>query len=224
MQRTVLQFAKSSLPCLSKSLELCSLRTGTSDARSRGMSVIRLSFDSSTQVPFGVDQPSGSQLRFDRTAKEKRFRGSRSTGALAQRLARHEFAIEHLGRAGWLKPRRYRYFCVRCHWLFLIDNRLGDATAVDGSGRPLREPEQSARVASFALGPCPAARNQMGVVCRRRDVGHRLTHPATACECESAKSGSTPLRMLLTALRTVITKRLSSPTLFSSFENNETFR
>jgi hypothetical protein len=193
-----------------KSLELQSLQTGTSDAESRGVSVIRLSLYRLTQVPFGVDQPSGSQLRFDRTSEEKRFRASGSTGAPAQKPALHDFAIEDLGQAGWLAPRRYRYFCMKCRWLFLIENRLGDATAVDGSGRPLREPEQSTRVATFALGPCPAAPRQIGVVCEKRDFGHRLTHPAKECQRESAKSGSTLLRTLLTGLRTVITKRLSS--------------
>jgi hypothetical protein len=183
-----------------------SLRRGTSDAQSRGVSVIRLSLYRPTQVPFGVDQPSGSQLRSNRTAEEKRFRASRSTGAPAQ----HEFAIEDLRQAGWLAPRRYRYFCIKCRCLFLIENRLGDATAVDGSERSLREPEQSTRVATFPLGPCPAAPSQIGVVCEKRDFGHRLTHPAKECQRESAKSGSTLLRTLLTGLRTVITNRLSS--------------
>jgi hypothetical protein len=176
------------------------------------MSIVRLSRYGHRQLPFGLDQPSGAQLRFDGTAGEKSsyFRPRRSTSALAQKPARHEFAIEDLGQAGWLTPHRYRYFCIRCRWLFLIENRLGDATAVDESGRPLREPEQSTRVAAFALGPCPAALREIEVVCENRGAGRRLTHPTEEYQRESAESSSTPLRTLLTKLKTGLTKRHSS--------------
>ena len=127
---------------------------------------------------------------------------------LAQKPAQHEFGIEDLGQAGWLGPHHYRYFCIR--WLFLIENRLGDATAVDGSGRPIREPEQSASVATFGLGPCPAAPREVDVVCEKRGLGRRFTHTAEEHQRESLKSGSTLFRMLLAGLRTAVTKGHSS--------------
>jgi hypothetical protein len=158
------------------------------------MSIVRLSRYGRGQLPFGVNRPSGSQFRFDRTAEEKRsyFRPSRSTGALAQKPARHEFAIEDLGQAGWLKPHRYRYFCIRCRWLFLIENRRGDATAVDGSWRPLREPEQSTRVATFALGPCPAAPPEIDVACEKRGLYRRFTHQAEEHQLGKREIGFNP--------------------------------
>jgi hypothetical protein len=70
---------------------------------------------------------------------------------------RHTFAIEDLGQSGWFKPHNYRYFCVKCRWTFLVENRRGDATASDDSSRPLNGTEGAARVATFAIGPCPAA-------------------------------------------------------------------
>jgi hypothetical protein len=67
------------------------------------------------------------------------------------------FAIKDLGQSGWLKPHSYRYFCVLCRWTFLVENRRGDATALDESGQALNGTEGAARAATFALGPCPAA-------------------------------------------------------------------
>jgi hypothetical protein len=70
---------------------------------------------------------------------------------------RHTFAIKDLGQSGWFKPHRYRYFCLLCRWTFLVENRRGDATALDESGQALSGGENAARVATFALGPCPAS-------------------------------------------------------------------
>ena len=70
---------------------------------------------------------------------------------------RHMFAIKDLGQSGWFKPHKYRYFCVLCRWTFLVENRRGDATALDELGQALNGAESAARVATFALGPCPAA-------------------------------------------------------------------
>jgi hypothetical protein len=77
--------------------------------------------------------------------------------ALSKVLMRHMFAIKDLGQSGWFKPHSYRYFCVLCRWTFLVENRRGDAIALDESGLALSGAENAARVATFALGPCPAA-------------------------------------------------------------------
>lgn len=209
---TLLRFERSCLPGFSLSQQLRSFRTGTGNAQSCGMSIARPPRYDRRRLLFGLNRPSDSQLPFDRGAEEKcsHFRRGRSTGALVHKSARHEFVIEDLGQAGWLKPHRYRYFCIRCRWLFLIENRLGDATAVDGSGRPLREPEQSTRVVTFAMGPCAAALREIDVVGARRGFGRGLTHPTEEHQRESAKSGSTLLRTLLTGLITAVTKRHSS--------------
>ena len=78
-------------------------------------------------------------------------------GRLGKVFMRHMFAIKDLGQRGWFKPHSYRYFCVLCRWTFLVENRRGNATALDESGRALNGAESAARVATFAFGPCPAA-------------------------------------------------------------------
>jgi hypothetical protein len=68
---------------------------------------------------------------------------------------RHNFAIERLGRPERFKPQRYTYFCIHCRWSFLVEG--WKACALDESRQPLSEPENGERVATFAVGPCPAA-------------------------------------------------------------------
>jgi hypothetical protein len=85
---------------------------------------------------------------------------------------RHMFAIKDLGQSGWFKPHRYRYFCVLCRWTFLVENRRGDATAWDESGHALSGAESAARVATFAVGPCPAAMPEIQFA-ERESNGHR---------------------------------------------------
>jgi hypothetical protein len=129
------------------------------------MSMARLSHDDPERLPFGRIRPAGSQSRLEGSANENRSHShaSRCTSALAQKPARHEFAIEDLGQAGCLKPHRYRYFCIRCRRMSLMENRRGDAT-VDESGR--HSPEKSTSAATF--GPYPAAPPEKVVVCEKR--------------------------------------------------------
>ena len=71
---------------------------------------------------------------------------------------KHIFAIKTLDKLpGLLKPHRYLYHCARCKWSFVInDGRSGVITPVDADGNPLPHDEARSRVATFALGPCPA--------------------------------------------------------------------
>lgn len=85
---------------------------------------------------------------------------------------RHIFAIKDLGQSGWFKPHRYRYFCVLCRWTFLVENRRGDATALDESGQALNGAEGAARVATFAVGPCPGAMPELQLVEREGIFRH----------------------------------------------------
>ncbi len=159
--------------------------------------------------PGGFDRRPGNRLRLDGAASEERphYRANHSTDWLSQKPARHEFVIEHLGQAGWLKPHRYRYFCIRCRWLFLVENRRGDALAVDELNRPLAQSENAARVATFALGPCPAALPRLDVVRERRGL-YRLTDSAPDSQHEGARTGLSSLPKLFAALKTAVTKRL----------------
>ena len=69
---------------------------------------------------------------------------------------RHHFAIEALDRPGPLRPQPYLYTCVRCKWIFRINDSRGSIIALDGLGRRLPEPENSKRIVTFHRGPCPA--------------------------------------------------------------------
>jgi hypothetical protein len=204
----LLQFERSRLSPASKSQQLRSLQIGTRDAQCGGMNIARLYRYGDRHWLVGSNQSSGTPLRPDGTAEEEKlsyFRAPRSSYALSQRLARHEFGIQDLGQTGWLRPHRYRYFCIRCRWLFLIENRRGDATAVDESGRSLPEPAQSTRVATFASGPCPAAFPEIDVMCEKRG----FYRAAKKRQQESATVASSLPRTLSAVLRTALTKRLS---------------
>jgi len=71
--------------------------------------------------------------------------------AVQEKPLRHLFAIENLpnGKYGY----NYRYYCVRCHWLFLVD-RHGGVVALDGLNHPLPISEGARRARTFAYGPC----------------------------------------------------------------------
>jgi hypothetical protein len=71
---------------------------------------------------------------------------------------KHIFAIKILDKLpGLFKPHRYLYHCARCKWSFVVnDGRSGVLTPVDNDGNPLPHDEAISRVATFALGHCPA--------------------------------------------------------------------
>jgi hypothetical protein len=93
-------------------------------------------------------------------------------GAPCMIPGQHSFAIERLGRrSGWFKPDRYRFYCIRCHWMFLVEGQR--VCALNDSCVPLTEPENGRRVASFALGPCTA----MPLECLMTERRALRTHP-----------------------------------------------
>jgi hypothetical protein len=71
---------------------------------------------------------------------------------------KHLFAIKILDKLpGLFKPHRYLYHCARCKWSFVVnDGRSGVITPVDADGNPMPHDEAISRLATFALGPCPA--------------------------------------------------------------------
>jgi hypothetical protein len=69
---------------------------------------------------------------------------------------RHHFAIEALEKPGSFRPQPYLYTCVRCRWIFRLNDSRGSIIALDGLGRHLPEPENVKRIVTFHRGPCPA--------------------------------------------------------------------
>jgi hypothetical protein len=71
---------------------------------------------------------------------------------------KHIFAIKILDKLpGLFKPHRYLYHCARCKWSFVVnDGRSGVITPVDADGNPMPNDVAISRLATFALGPCPA--------------------------------------------------------------------
>src|ERR1700731_232965 len=69
---------------------------------------------------------------------------------------RHHFAIEALENPGSFRPQPYLYTCVRCRWIFRLNDTRGSIIALDGLGRRLPEPENAKRIVTFHRGPCPA--------------------------------------------------------------------
>ena len=69
---------------------------------------------------------------------------------------RHHYAIEALEKPGAFRPQPYLYTCVRCRWIFRLNDSRGSIIALDGLGRRLAEPENAKRIVTFHRGPCPA--------------------------------------------------------------------
>jgi hypothetical protein len=69
---------------------------------------------------------------------------------------RHHYAIEALEKPGSFRPQPYLYTCVRCRWIFRVNDSRGSIIALDGLGRRLAEPENAKRIVTFHRGPCPA--------------------------------------------------------------------
>ncbi len=81
---------------------------------------------------------------------------ARQRPAFTAEETRHHFAIEALDKSGPFRPQPYLYTCVRCKWIFRINDSRGSVIALDGLGRRLPEPENAKRVVTFHRGPCPA--------------------------------------------------------------------
>ncbi len=68
---------------------------------------------------------------------------------------RHDYFIEDLGQeAGWFKPHRHRYSCLRCGWAFIVEDGCGKVTALNEFGAPMSGLSNGARVQTFVDGPC----------------------------------------------------------------------
>ncbi len=72
---------------------------------------------------------------------------------------KHTFVINALKKRGVFKPRPYIYCCLGCGYIFLVNEQHGLIVAVDRKAQPLPDPENSKRLATFAHGPCPAAKS-----------------------------------------------------------------
>jgi hypothetical protein len=72
---------------------------------------------------------------------------------------RHIFAIQALDKPGHFKPRPYRYYCIRCKWMFRVNDFRNSIIALDKQGEKLPKAEANRRAATFAAGPCPAFGN-----------------------------------------------------------------
>jgi len=95
-------------------------------------------------IPFSATQEGGGR--------------SRRKMAFTAEEMRHHFAIESLEKPGAFRPQPYLYTCVRCKWIFRINDSRGSIKALDGLGRHLPEPENAKRIVTFHRGPCPAFR------------------------------------------------------------------
>ena len=72
---------------------------------------------------------------------------------------RHFFAIRALDEPGYFKRRPYLYYCIRCKWMFRVNDFRNSIIALDKQGEKLPKAEANRRAATFAAGPCPAFGN-----------------------------------------------------------------
>jgi hypothetical protein len=86
---------------------------------------------------------------------------------------KHDYFIEDLGQpAGWFKAHRYRYLCMRCGWVFIVENRAGEVSAMGEGDEGLPEPQNSQRIKTFVDGPCTPL--PAGTAARR---AHHIVQP-----------------------------------------------
>src|SRR5260370_4927077 len=86
---------------------------------------------------------------------ERALRTRRRMAFTVEETRRH-YAIEALEKPGSFRPQPYLYTCVRCRWIFRLNDTRGSIIALDGLGRSLAEPENAKRIVTFHRGPCPA--------------------------------------------------------------------
>ena len=90
------------------------------------------------------------------SATPERAPRTRRRIAFTAEETRHHYAIEALEKPCSFRPQPYLYTCVRCRWIFRLNDSRGSIVALDGLGRRLAEPENAKRIVTFQRGPCPA--------------------------------------------------------------------
>jgi hypothetical protein len=90
------------------------------------------------------------------SATPERAPRTRRKTAFSVEETRHHYAIEALEKPASFRPQPYLYTCVRCRWIFRLNDSRGSIIALDGLGRRLAEPENAKRIVTFHRGPCPA--------------------------------------------------------------------
>ena len=106
--------------------------------------------DPSTTHERSIDVVAESSVTSERAPRFKRKL------AFTAEETRHHYAIEALEKPGSFRPQPYLYTCVRCRWIFRVNDSRGSIIALDGLGRHLPEPENAKRIVTFHRGPCPA--------------------------------------------------------------------
>ena len=106
--------------------------------------------DPSTTHERPIDVVAESSVTSERAPRFKRRL------AFTAEETRHHYAIEALEKPGSFRPQPYLYTCVRCRWIFRVNDSRGSIVALDGLGRRLAEPENAKRIVTFHRGPCPA--------------------------------------------------------------------
>jgi hypothetical protein len=133
---------------------------GLLGAKMDGISLMQVHpLDPYTLIHVQPSDPPVADLRPSRiplSATRRNTSRTRQRPAFTADEARHHFAIEALDKSGPFRPQPYLYTCVRCKWIFRINDSRGSVIALDGLGRRLPEPENAKRVVTFHRGPCPA--------------------------------------------------------------------
>ena len=116
-----------------------------------------------THILLSMCQPSNPPVAQPKPARIPSSAARRNSNRTRQRPAftaeetRHHFAIEALEKPGPFRPQPYLYTCVRCRWIFRVNDSRGSDHCLDGLGRRLPEPENAkARSRPFTEDRVPA--------------------------------------------------------------------
>ena len=107
-----------------------------------------------------IDQAKNERFRGLALVKPRRSEPSHDTpwseDIFSDKETRHNFAIWPLEKDAVLGRRLHLYYCVRCKWVFRVEDRRALVTPLDANGAPIQGVEAEGRLATFGLGPCPA--------------------------------------------------------------------
>jgi hypothetical protein len=86
----------------------------------------------------------------------------------------HDFSIWRLDTGTPARHTIQLCLCLRCGWMFKVDDRDGSITPLDEEGQVLAGAVADERITTFSSGPCPA--------CSRLTTAVRLTQSVNALD------------------------------------------
>jgi hypothetical protein len=100
----------------------------------------------------------GRQIQLEPSPRSNKSREGKFDGAFSPQERRHNFAVARLPKLARFKAQAYLYTCLRCKYVFRVNDPAGSIVPLGPDGEALTEPVRSQCIQAFADGPCPSFR------------------------------------------------------------------